>query len=95
MRFGRLRALASDAVSRIGSAVAASAKRKAHLDLGKQNTKENIRRRRSKPRQSRSAFADDDFSPQDNASLSNGEPICDKRAPKFWTSARFEVKRHV
>ena len=32
MRFRRLRPLASDAVSRIGSAVAASAKRKAHLD---------------------------------------------------------------
>ena len=39
MRFCRLRALASDAVSRIGSAVAASAKRKAHLNLGKQNSK--------------------------------------------------------
>lgn len=72
MRFSCLRALASDAVSRIGSAVAASAKRKAHLDLDKQNAKENIRQRSSKPRKSRSAFSDEDFSPHDTASLSNG-----------------------
>ena len=71
MRFCRLRALASDAVSRIGSAVAASAKRKAHLDSAEQNAKENIRRRRSKPR-NRDPLFDEDFSPHDNASLSNG-----------------------
>ena len=82
MRFRGLRALASDTLSRIGSAVAASAKRKAHLDFSKQNAKK-ISGGEDLTADIEIRFSEEDFSPHDNASLSNGRADSRLNAAEF------------